>query len=131
MTNLSFYQHKILNVLEQNNKPMTASQIAEEANITTQKATAVLHTLSANNKIYKKYDGNKTKYSVKAFRTMESFIEGYKWYDHYPYIIAYRHHTMVDMLDAYKGFRFLPFAIVYANFLSIKWKEEILIIDNR
>jgi predicted transcriptional regulator len=130
MTNLSSYQ-EVINVLEQNNKPMTAPQIAEETNMTTQRAKVVLHTLYADGKVYKKCDGNKTKYSVKDFKTMDSFIEGYKWYAHYPYIIAFRHHTMVNMLDAYKGFHFLPFAIVYANFLSIKWKEEILIIDNR
>lgn len=130
MTNLSFYQDRVLNALEQNNKPMTATQVAEETNMTTQRAAAVLRSLCVDGRVHKKCDGNKIKYSTKDFKTMESFVEGYKWFDDYPFIVAHPH-TSTNTVIADKGFRSYVLAVIYAEYLSIIRKEEICIIDNR
>lgn len=124
------YQDKIIQILKESKKPLSAGEVAEHLDITTQKTAAMLRILENAGIVYRKVDGNQFKYSDKEFKTMDSFINGYKWYEEYPYIVV--HNSIIgDMLNADKGFRSLTLAIIYAEVMSIMNNEEYSVIDNR
>ena len=124
------YQDKIIQILEESKKPLTAGEVAEHLDTTTQKTAAMLRMLENTGVVYRKIDGNKAKYSDKEFKTMDSFINGYKWYDEYPYIVV--HNSIIsNMLNADRGFRSLTLAIIYAEVMSIMNNEEYSVVDNR
>ena len=124
------YQDEIMQILKESKKPLTAGEVAELLNTTTQKTTAMRRILENAGVIHRKIDGNKAKYSDKEFKTMDSFVNGYKWYDEYPYIVV--HNSIIsNMLNADKGFRSLALAIIHAEVMSIIDNEEYSVIDNR
>ena len=129
MTNSEKLKELTMELLAKENRPMRPSEVAQKLNITQQKASAILLTLYKENKLYRRVDGCKAKYSTRYFNLIEDTIECYKFFSDYPYIVI----TSWDSkrIVAEKGFKDLTIAIIYANIMSLKNKDQYEVIDNR
>ena len=129
MTNSEKLKELTMELLAKENRPMRPSEVAQKLNITQQKAGAILLTLYKENKLYRRADGCKVKYSTRYFNLIEDKIECYKFFSDYPYIVITSWDSKRKVAE--KGFKNSTLAIIYANIMSLKNKDQYEVIDNR
>lgn len=135
MTNRDFqytmlYQHEVVELLQEANKSMTALEVARKIGITTQRAAAILHTLSNLGVIYRKNDGDKIKYSFYDFGPSEDLIYNYEYFSNYKYIVVHKR-KHASKYTPEKGYNSQKLAIISAEIMSLINKKEYYVIENK